>query len=109
MSNPQHTPGPWRACKDGRCSCGYIFGDNGEVYVAQAIHESNVDQMGCPDPHPTRECGDANLRLIAAAPDMLAALIRLVKYDDGGVARDYTEGLQAARAAIAKAGTLSIG
>jgi len=74
-----HTKGPWSACKGdkGGCQCGYIFGHGGNVYVAQALNEWNVDELG-PDPYPTLETGLANARLIAAAPEMLSSLRELL-------------------------------
>lgn len=82
-----HTPGPWTYCGTARggCQCGYIFGDGGRAYVAQAISERNVDALGCPDPHPTADAGKANARLIAAAPDMLAALWQALDDMQGGL------------------------
>lgn len=79
-----HTPGPWRACKNGECSCGYIFGEGGEVYVAQAIGEKNVDEYGCPDPHPLLATQKANARLIAKAPEQYECLkqIRRIAEDE---------------------------
>jgi hypothetical protein len=56
----------------------------------------------------TRECQEANARLIAAAPELLAALRQLVKDADDNseslkVWRAAHPHLEAARAAIAKA------
>lgn len=88
-----HTAGPWVQCKDGDCTCGFIFGAAGQVYVAQAFGEPNVDEHGLPDPHPTgEECG-ANARLISAAPDLLAAIVN----------SDDAHWTPAMRAAMAKA------
>lgn len=64
----KHTPGPWKACLNGECECGYVFGDGGDVYVARALGPGDEE-----DPRPTREMQKANARLIAAAPDLLAA------------------------------------
>jgi len=53
-----------------------------------------------------RPCNEANARLIAAAPDLLAALETIVKsladQDDEGMI-EHVEPMVAARAAIAKA------
>lgn len=93
MSETKHTPGPWHV---------------GEV----AILDRDTGQER-PDPHSAWVHNDgsfevslissdasADARLIAAAPDMLEALIDLVKE-----ASEYYEGgkLGAARAAVAKA------
>ncbi len=83
----QHSPGPWRlSCHphDGNymritCSNDPAEGDNLRGY-----------------------CGEANARLIVAAPDLLAALERLLASGD---VRDAAEAgaLKQARAAISKA------
>jgi hypothetical protein len=74
----QHTPGPWRAL--------YTRVDDASGY--QVCHG---------DLHGKGEATNAaNLRLIAAAPDLLAALIAI--YD-----RHNAETMSQARAAIAKA------
>ena len=91
MTNTKHTPGPWvwdshyddlRPLWYSEMSqgCGYLSWDNDE----------------------TR---DANAHLIAAAPDLLEALIELLQVQDGvpmtGI--DATRRSDLARAAIAKA------
>lgn len=84
----QHTPGPWRYCKtNGSPTHGeHVIAGSKPGYLAEV-----------------RDCGSgdvgANARLIAAAPELLAALVELRDW--------YTEhtGLPAvaANAAIAKA------
>ena len=64
----KHTPGPWEGCHDGKCKCGYIFGDGGKVFVAKAIGEGDMV-----DPYPNREAQIANAKLLIAAPDLLEA------------------------------------
>jgi hypothetical protein len=64
MSKLQHTPGPWKACERGDYSdfdkqSQIIIGD--EMRIC-AVHSYDIE-------------GEANARLIAAAPDMLEALI----------------------------------
>jgi len=63
------TPGPWSFCKGRRapnpCSCGYVFGHGGEVYVAKSLNLG--DDV---DPVASEEARSANARLIAAAPEM---------------------------------------
>ena len=65
MSKLQHTPGPWKACKRGDYSEDFdkqsqiIIGD--EMRIC-AVHSYDIE-------------GEANARLIAAAPEMLEALI----------------------------------
>jgi len=65
----KHTPGPWKTCgaSAGRCSCGLIWSIPADVVVAQLSNEEDSPQR-------TSDEGAANAALIAAAPDMLAAL-----------------------------------
>lgn len=89
-----HTPGPWNAAPAPRLG-----------FVAW------TDALG--DLPNTGEEGDANARLIAAAPDLLAALRALVgDFDDWGDVQQGEDGpdgeivyptIDAARAAIAQA------
>lgn len=57
----QHTPGPWH----------YRIADNGTPIVETASGEQEVARGGYEGPIAE---GEANARLIAAAPDLLAAL-----------------------------------
>lgn len=93
-----HTPGPWSA------DWGYIVapdvtGKHVDLYVATIAEE---DEDGRVVPEHER---DANARLIAAAPDLLAALreaFNAFAFDDEGpVWADST--IAKARAAIARA------
>ena len=83
-----HTPGPWYANQD----CIEIDGPEGprDVTLAVVLQADNAA---------------ADARLIAAAPELLAALKELVAYDDGSnEPEDYGyELLQRCKAAIAKA------
>lgn len=107
----KHTPGPWEFIGDG------LFGDitvdsQGKKVCRQQIHPFHCEdrQQGL---HGQRH--EADKRLIAAAPELLAALQRLA---DAGFSRDVTMGdpcsliackaelydaVKHARAAIAKA------
>lgn len=123
MSEVKHTPGPWQAGHliddASSCTCGYIFGNDdrmgavGEVYVA-----TDLELHGHEYPPPDE--AKANLRLIVAAPDLLAALTDLVRIRDwcaqaggakGPLPQDVIHqfalmqipAIDAARAAIAKA------
>jgi hypothetical protein len=86
----QHTPGPWTFYRESSC-------DRGDSYGVKA-----------PAPHywvvPTLNINPEDARLIAAAPDLLEALQSLIDMD---VAYQrgpkVEEGVQVARAAIAKA------
>lgn len=90
----KHTPGPWQYEPSGDCDGEkwgidhFVMGDGGKV------------ELGCP---PT----EADALLMAAAPDMLAALKILVadmeaEYRDRCGDMDH-DGIEKARAAIAKA------
>lgn len=89
----KHTPGPWNAVElSYNSSAYYIYGsgkDKRSLAVAH-IPRSTIQPM------------EANARLIAAAPDLLAALkLLLVCVDDEG--RQREEPFVSVRAAIAKA------
>ena len=79
-----HTPAPW-------------LYENGEVYAPNRVDViARADrEHGCKIRPVER---DANMRLCAAAPDLLAALEHLMRYDFGA-----SDGAKDARAAIAKA------
>ena len=87
----KHTPGPWRY-KPHRVDCNYML-----------ITCSDDPQEG---DNLRGYCGEANARLIAAAPELLEALQVIVKslsdQDDEGLI-EHAEPMIAARAAIAKA------
>jgi hypothetical protein len=79
----QHTPGPWKT--------------NGDPYVSTADGRRSI--AFC-DSHQQAHEDRANARLIAAAPDLLDALLRVLR----DVASDGLDGWEdQARAAIAKA------
>jgi hypothetical protein len=82
----KHTPGPWAVSLD------HIFRNQSDIFE---IHWSSIGEC-------VAECvhGEANARLIAAAPEMLEALQRL--YKDLPYVNQANGGMQA-RAAIAKA------
>ena len=92
-----HTPGPWTIEKSTRTDHHIIAGRR---WIATASNH---------DFHPTQEENErtiANARLIAAAPDLLAALEALVGEADLGevdLDDDDRAKLEQARAAIAKA------
>lgn len=96
MTTAKHTPGPWRTNKDGD----RVLGKEGPVCD---VIECKAPVLNEPQSfHAERQ--KANARLIAAAPDLLAALRTLMAWVDENV--DYVEAdplLRVARAAIAKA------
>lgn len=89
-----HTPGPWtRAKRQG----GIAIEHREEKPYGWAQSEvALVYPLAMPD----RKTGDANARLIAAAPDLLAALENLMPLWSSGIDEPWVE---QARAAIAKA------
>lgn len=92
----KHTPGPWRLTA-------IPAGNSLTVMVSGSAGYDLVDALGNDAP-----TNPADARLIAAAPDLAAALARLLALADDGEAElgdDATEAaLQAARDALAKAG-----
>ena len=96
----QHTPGPWYV--------GTEFNDQGRhIYAAQKVRHEDGDEW-----HPLIACTDdderlvdwqANARLIAAAPDLLEALQRMLDAPSHGTHEAMRRANEAARAAIAKA------
>ena len=88
MTELKSTPGPWEIKEGDTLIIANVIDtqdDYDYLMVAGAV--------GLPDDPVTL----ANLSLIAAAPELLEALIAMVEEDDGGMAADK------ARAAIAKA------
>lgn len=85
----KHTPGPWTANKTGYGSI-WIGGNEIDDTGFQTEIGSICTEYG--------DMSKANARLIAAAPDLLAALRRLMSYDFG-----HSAGAIQARAAIEKA------
>ena len=90
MNKPKtkHTPGPWE-----------VFDSHSGIYILDSAEQSAVCRLEwCLE-------AEANARLIAAAPELLAALKRLWLYFGvrcDGTPRDWTEWREA-RAAIDKA------
>jgi hypothetical protein len=84
-----HTPGPWKF-----------------ALFEHAPNEAFVQwRAGYAEVHGSRAGREANARLIAAAPDLLAALQALVDLDDGDSPALWAHSgdFERARAAIAKA------
>lgn len=81
-----HTPGPWRVAP------AWLYcGDDINVDAGTTGYIATCGKLG-------DETAAANARLIASAPDLLAALIGVVR-----IADRETDEFDAARAAIAKA------
>ena len=93
MSTPKHTPGPWYCTSENDSVTGQVstkpvgYGSYGDIALTFG------------------DDAKANARLIAAAPDLLAALNEIASWGDGGVGPHMDEPGAAciARAAIAKA------
>lgn len=85
MNKPKHTPGPWSITE----SCMNAWEIDG---LDRSIATVNAVEDIAPE-------DEANARLIAAAPDLLAALQDFLHADPDV----FAEELAAARAAIAKA------
>ena len=88
----KHTPGPWLpACKASGAACRHpaIISDEGQVGTAAWQGSESAT--------------DANARLIAAAPDLLEVLQKIVNHVDAGTAAILNRLVSEARAAIAKA------
>ncbi len=87
LTSTTHTPGPWTclATNDGRSKRYIRTADMIAVAKITGAGRSYAEQ-------------EANTRLIVAAPDLLAALQHLMRYDFGD-----SDGAKEARAAIAKA------
>ena len=90
LSSMSHTPGPWAWTYDG--SSDYSLGPAADP---QVIPVATVYDYRARDASET----EANLNLMAAAPDLLAALKAIVEVTEG----IYRPDLEAAELAIAKA------
>lgn len=99
----QHSPGPWEIAEDGQ-----YFGDSSATYRALYVIQTN-QRVIARTTLPADEKEQANARLIAAAPELLAALHGIMRHlKENCIWResraDYgSDLLDAARAAIAKA------
>lgn len=96
-----HTKGPWKA---------RVNPDGGRLSVEGADGTAVVAGCGCCDsPWTDKAHAEANARLIAAAPDLLAACKALLQFEDaeigesGGELEDSMRAVAMIRAAIAKA------
>lgn len=103
----KHTPGPWRTGHyvrdDHTCNCRYIFGNDDRMGAVAEVYVTEDDDVD-PSDNPPPEEAKANMHLIAAAPELLAALDEIVDaLESGYVPERDGEILKAARAAISKA------
>ena len=92
MTNTNHTPGPWSITL--YCDDTFVSSSDGKT-VCEISHSRDFT-------NPAKEC-ISNARLIAAAPDLLAALGKIA-FSDGSLHGTCVRDLQdIARSAIAKA------
>jgi hypothetical protein len=70
----QHTPGPWRKCGGYTAKYTAIYSDEFGYIVRGFADYMDDKENGEPTKAPGFETQQANARLIAAAPDLLAAL-----------------------------------
>jgi hypothetical protein len=93
-----HTAGPWAH-------------DDHEIYSEQTDHGAAICTMNTTSAHFTKEEAEANARLIAAAPELLAALQKLVQFVEWrqdfivedhelGESNQYSEALSAIQTAV---------
>jgi hypothetical protein len=90
-----HTPGPWKH-RNGNT----YFDKMGTLMTADLVVAPDHTWLAAVWQNDSVRTQEANARLIAAAPDLLAALMRLV---DAGAPGETLQARGQARAAIAKA------
>lgn len=81
MIETRFTPGPWEVCKSGACPCKQIWSIPGDFPVATgngvhvgAVHTHMADAPDLIYASLSDDVRKANVALIAAAPDLYAAL-----------------------------------
>ena len=84
----KHTPGPWHITRNDFC---VWITNAGKAQIAKAFRPAGMTPETC----------DANARLIAAAPDMAAALQAIVAILDGRQPKDPAGALMIAQSALA--------
>ncbi len=104
MTEPPYTPGPWQAVASQpvRCTqCYSIRADPplgpGRLIATTRTYTASPTTGQYPPEH------EANARLLAAAPELLAALKRLLRETSYGTQPCDSQTINSARAAIAKA------
>lgn len=96
MKTPKWTPGPWHILPS-------AF-DTGQLNIGTPQRTACCVFYDRPEPN-DHEIAQANARLIAAAPELVEALLAMVQHYGGGPVSTVAEGLAAhrkARAALAK-------
>jgi hypothetical protein len=97
MENTNHTPGPWILGDENNQCCEVVLGCSHNLVVSLDRQDINTGKVVI-----ERDEMLANARLIAAAPDLLAALQELYDIPDDDLLDAFDE-WQAAKAAIRKA------
>ena len=108
MTDTQHTPGPWKACRSHETFNGPMWDiddDERAEYEAEPFVAIESEKRTVMRAHDLFEMRPADARLIAAAPELLAALEDLLwaVTGFGDFEAQHPEEFAAARAAIAKA------
>jgi hypothetical protein len=97
----KYTPGPWRMCNEGRCSCGLV---SSRDFTVASVSSSCIKDEGVnlgDGLSNTSEEFKANYKLIAAAPELLEACMKaLIHLEHLGIEKGVQEDL---RQAIRKA------
>lgn len=88
MENAKHTPGPWRVGEEAGSEM-IVYAPDGFAVASTVVFHRNHDQSK-----------SANARLIAAAPELLEALIA---FRDGGAGKNFDSWHESYRPAIDKA------
>jgi hypothetical protein len=104
MKNPSFIPGPWQAREFAKNEWAIEgAGQMPHAFVAPQVHHTNADEDDPVDVSIAR----ANARLIAAAPELLAAAEMVVAHFNGmkrgALSPSLTKAVDASNAAIAKA------
>lgn len=94
-----HTPGPWKL--DGNSEDGWRIRAQDSSLPGKITFITVAMIGGWASKYEKEET--ANVRLIAAAPDMLEALQSIIYHDERGQGQGYKEAMDKAAAVIAKA------
>lgn len=103
-----HSPAPWRACHEGNCHCGQVWSTTADSCVAHTLSASDNDLGGACKVADKSVEFYANMRLIAAAPELLESVQNLLgMFDNPKYNRRFNsmqaEAIQLARKAVHKA------
>ena len=113
ITGTRATEGPWKACRGGKCSCGLIWGADGETHVARAISGRDAGQeWHASDIIISDAEHQANARLIASAPslrDALDALLFVAEANFSETDDIAQSALTAARSALLRAQAVETG